>query len=149
MQQKPRQQPQPFEDNQLDRPRYYRRILVDHRFWDLFLNLPPGFQVERVVEPENLLAYDFLVSCPSEDQYRVGIGEHILITSPAAKEFGDGTKVLYHPDLGQEEPPDQPNFRDLSYDMYDLLGGILNEAELPPGLKHDVGVIRERLKGIG
>ena len=92
-------------------------------------------EVERVVEAEELLAYDFLVSCPGEDQYQVGIGEHIRVTMPTVKELGDGTKVLYHLDLGQEAPPDRPNFRGIAYDLADILRQwlTLGDGEMSAG----------------
>lgn len=116
-----------MEDNQLDRPRYYRRMIVDHRYWDYLLNLPEGFKVEGMMESSEYGGYQFLIGCPEEGEYQVGLNEPILLVLAHTKELGDGTHVVFYPDLGQEEPPDQPNLREIAFNMAEILRQILQD----------------------
>lgn len=141
-----------MEDDQLKRPRYYRRILVDNRFWDFIFNLPKGFKVEAVMQFPEWAGYQFLVRCPGEEQYEVGLEHEIPMSTAHSKELGDGTRILYHPDLGQEEPPDRPNLKDIAFEscmMLETVLDLLSEAlDKYPVVHQQIKDITQKLQDV-
>ena len=90
--------------------RPYRLVSVSYNLFEEWLNLPEEFSIEGLQVDTPRMELTIRVRGPNEQKYHVGISEAIPYTDIHQITFPDGTKVLWHPDLGQADPSLNPGW---------------------------------------
>ena len=91
------------------RTTYLRRIIVDFRYMEAFLNLPDGFRIVGMEVDPSLNAYGLRVMCPEDPTFEVSVAQEVPEAIPSVRRYVDEPSgrvadLIYHPALGQAEP---------------------------------------------